>query len=48
MLPTLNVTNIIQIADLVASTAHGATNQRRKYTNQPYIVHPRAVALLVH
>ena len=30
-----------------ARHAHGAIDQRRKYTNQPFIVHPEAVAGLV-
>lgn len=30
-----------------AKAAHGAIDQRRKYTNEPYIVHPMAVAELV-
>lgn len=43
----IDIGNLISIADLVASTAHGATGQRRKYTHEPYIMHPRAVALYV-
>lgn len=43
----IDIGNLISVADLVASTAHGATGQRRKYTNEPYIIHPRAVALYV-
>lgn len=30
-----------------ATAAHGAIDQRRKYTNEPYIVHPIAVAEIV-
>ena len=30
-----------------ASEAHGSINQRRKYTGEPYIVHPIAVAEIV-
>jgi (p)ppGpp synthase/HD superfamily hydrolase len=30
-----------------ATTAHASINQRRKYTGEPYIVHPIAVAELV-
>ncbi|WP_375139775.1 HD domain-containing protein [[Pantoea] beijingensis] len=30
-----------------ATKAHSAVNQRRKYTDEPYIVHPAAVAELV-
>jgi len=44
----INTGNMIQVADLLAYTAHSAIDQRRKYTNEPYIVHPRAVSLLVH
>ncbi|MCJ8520756.1 (p)ppGpp synthase/HD superfamily hydrolase [Pseudorhizobium tarimense] len=32
---------------MFATKAHGAIGQRRKYTNEPYIVHPIAVAELV-
>ena len=35
--------NKIEISRLIAETAHGATGQKRKYTNQPYIVHPAEV-----
>lgn len=34
-------------AELFAALAHGSIRQRRKYTNEPYIVHPRNVAYLV-
>jgi (p)ppGpp synthase/HD superfamily hydrolase len=34
-------------ADAFAARAHGSIDQRRKYTNEPYIVHPRAVAAIV-
>lgn len=30
-----------------ATKAHGAIDQRRKYTNAPYIVHPQAVMEIV-
>lgn len=30
-----------------AERCHGAIDQRRKYTNEPYIVHPEAVVTLV-
>ncbi|HEV7290938.1 MAG TPA: HD domain-containing protein [Devosia sp.] len=30
-----------------ATAAHGSINQRRKYTGEPYIVHPKAVAEIV-
>lgn len=34
-------------AELFADIAHSHLGQRRKYTNDPYIVHPRNVAYLV-
>ena len=34
-------------ARLFATNAHGANNQRRKYTDEPYIVHPASVVRLV-
>jgi len=37
----------IEIAELIATTAHTATGQKRKYTNQPYIVHPAEVVILL-
>lgn len=37
----------INLADIFAFAAHSAIDQRRKYTNEPYINHPRAVAKLV-
>lgn len=40
----LTISNMVRVADLVATTAHGALDQRRKYTHEPYIVHPRSVA----
>lgn len=36
-----------QKAEEFAKAAHEAVGQRRKYSNEPYIVHPRAVAELV-
>ena len=39
--------NIIEKADLFASTAHAAIGQKRKYTNVDYIVHPRRVSKIV-
>ena len=39
--------NIIKKARLFATVAHAAIGQRRKYTNEPYIVHPEEVAKLV-
>lgn len=38
---------VIDYAVDYAGTAHSAVKQFRKYTNQPYIVHPIAVALKV-
>lgn len=38
---------IIEKADAFAEAAHGAINQVRRYTGEPYIEHPRAVAKLV-
>lgn len=38
---------MIEKAKLFATAAHGAVDQRRKYTNEPYIVHPAEVADLV-
>lgn len=39
--------DLISKAARFAYHAHGLIDQRRKYTNEPYIVHPRAVARLV-
>lgn len=39
--------NMIRNAEIFATAAHGAIDQRRKYTGEPYIVHPRTVAGLV-
>lgn len=38
---------LIERARLFATAAHAAVGQRRKYTNDPYIIHPQAVAELV-
>ncbi|MEM7612925.1 MAG: HD domain-containing protein [Pseudomonadota bacterium] len=38
---------IIIKARVFARQAHASIDQRRKYTNEPYIVHPAAVAKLV-
>jgi len=35
--------NKVKIAQLIAETAHGALDQKRKYTGRPYIVHPAEV-----
>lgn len=39
--------DLINDAHLVAEVAHSAVGQLRKYTNDPYIVHPRAVLKLL-
>lgn len=39
--------SIVSRADSFAAAAHGAINQRRKYTDEPYIVHPREVASIL-
>lgn len=39
--------DLIAQADAFADHAHGAIGQLRKYTGEPYIVHPRAVSTLV-
>lgn len=41
------MTQIIEMARIFATSAHESIDQRRKYTNEPYIVHPAAVAALV-
>lgn len=41
------ISDLVQEARHFASAAHGAVGQRRKYTHDPYIVHPAAVAKLV-
>lgn len=38
---------IVTNAEIVATVAHSAIGQVRKYTGDPYIVHPRAVVELV-
>jgi (p)ppGpp synthase/HD superfamily hydrolase len=38
---------LVSRAHLFADAAHAAIGQKRKYTCEPYIVHPRAVANLV-
>lgn len=37
-------TDVVAKADAFAERAHGLADQRRKYTGEPYIEHPRAVA----
>lgn len=39
--------NMVHTAYAFATAAHAAVGQTRKYTGDPYIVHPRAVAHLV-
>ncbi|KDU95175.1 HD domain-containing protein [Komagataeibacter rhaeticus] len=39
--------SLISRADKFATEAHAGVNQRRKYTGDPYIVHPRRVAQIV-
>lgn len=39
--------HIIRKAEVFATAAHAAVGQRRKYTGEPYIVHPREVSELV-
>ena len=39
--------HLIQAAAALAGYAHGTVNQKRKYTNEPYIVHPMEVAEIV-
>jgi (p)ppGpp synthase/HD superfamily hydrolase len=48
-MPTYSVlgTQMISKALLFATAAHEATNQKRKYTGDPYIEHPKAVADIV-
>jgi len=36
-----------QAAEIFATSAHAAIDQRRKYTNDPYIVHPAAVVAIL-
>jgi (p)ppGpp synthase/HD superfamily hydrolase len=44
---TRQETAFIARADEFAAAAHARVGQLRKYTNDPYIVHPRAVARIV-
>lgn len=41
------MTDVIERAAKFARAAHASIDQRRKYTNEPYIVHPTAVAGIV-
>lgn len=44
-IPTGN--DLIAAAKAFAAEAHGSINHRRKYTNDPYIIHPAEVAAIV-
>jgi len=37
------MSNLVKKADIYAARKHAEVNQTRKYSNAPYIVHPRAV-----
>ncbi|AJX61186.1 HD domain-containing protein [Burkholderia pseudomallei] len=39
--------NIVEKARIFATAAHAAVDQRRKYTDEPYINHPQEVAFIV-
>ena len=39
--------DLVHKAQVYAMAAHAAVGQRRKYTNEPYIVHPAEVAAMV-
>jgi (p)ppGpp synthase/HD superfamily hydrolase len=39
--------DVVHKAQVYAMAAHAAVGQRRKYTNEPYIVHPAEVARIV-
>ena len=39
--------DVVEKARIFATAAHGAVGQLRKYTNEPYIVHPAEVARIV-
>lgn len=41
------MTNIVERARIFATAAHAAVGQLRKYTFEPYIVHPQEVAQIV-
>ena len=41
------ISNLESLASVVAKNAHEEIDQKRKYTNEPYIVHPENVAKLV-
>lgn len=39
--------SLISSAEAFATAAHAAVGQQRKYTSEPYIVHPRAVVEII-
>ena len=39
--------NVVHKAQVYAIAAHASVKQLRKYTNEPYIVHPAEVAKIV-
>lgn len=41
------MTTLVERARVFATAAHAAVGQRRKYTDEPYIVHPAEVAAIV-
>lgn len=41
------MSEMVEAAAKFATIAHASVDQRRKYTGEPYIVHPQAVAALV-
>lgn len=40
-------TNLVREAQIFATAAHGAINQKRKYTGEPYIKHPEEVVRIL-
>lgn len=45
--PKAETPELVRRADSFAALAHGATGQVRRYSGEPYIVHPRSVAARV-
>ncbi len=41
------MSSLVEKAEAFATDAHASIDQRRKYSDEPYIVHPRAVAATV-
>lgn len=41
------MSNIVERAKLFAAAAHSATGQKRKYTGEPYIMHPTEVVDII-